>query len=208
MVGEDFVQLSQVDPTIQQEIRYDSDENFVGRPIDGYFNSECWLTIEAAEALSRVQAELATMGLGLKVFDGYRPQRAVDEFFAWSRDRADQGRKTQYYPAEDKRELFSKGYIARRSGHSRGSTVDLTIIAEDDDSFGAEPELNMGTCFDLFDAQAHTHNRALPAQVRANRLLLTCVMRNQGFSNYPREWWHFTLTDEPYPDTYFDFPVT
>lgn len=199
---EGFVALSEIAPGIQQEVRYFSANNFVGEPIDGYQAPTIYLTRSAAEALRQVQSELAPFGIGLKVFDAYRPQQAVDHFVRWARDLDDQRMKGRYYPQVAKSDLFSDGYIAARSGHSRGSTVDLTLVDLDT---GAE--LDMGTPWDFFDLASWPDSDQVTTQQQANRLLLRRVMLAAGFQPLSTEWWHFTLVDEPFPDTYFDFPV-
>lgn len=226
MTDEPFVSIADIDPSIIVEARYFGSHNFLGRPVDGYDAPKCLLTDAAAAALAAVQAELRPFRLGLKTYDCYRPQRAVDDFVAWARDTADTAMKAEFYPAVDKRDLFTQGYIAERSGHSRGSTVDLTIIELPP---RAQPEyrpgqqladcrlpagkrfndnsLDMGTGYDCFDPRSHTANPDIAPDVARNRVLLTAVMRLHGFRNYEKEWWHFTLHDEPFPDTYFDRPV-
>lgn len=190
-------------PDLVVDMRYAGRENFVGRPIDGYAAPVCILSRPAADALARVQAQLAPFGLGLKVFDCYRPARAVADFARWARDPADQARKADYYPNVDKSRLFELGYIAEKSGHSRGSTVDLTIV---DLRTGAE--LDMGAPYDLFDTRSWPSEPTIAPAPRANRLLLQSVMVSNGFRPLKEEWWHFTLRNEPHPETYFDFPVT
>lgn len=202
---EEFVDVAEVIPSIVVDLRYVTKNNFVGRPVDGYEQSRCILTQEAATALKRVQDELRPYRLGLKVFDAYRPQRAVDHFVRWSRDESDQQIKEKYYPGVAKGDLFRQGYIATRSGHSRGSTVDLTIVSLRKGD--ARKELDMGTPFDFFGRESWIDNTNLTPQQRANRLLLREIMTKHGFRPYDKEWWHFTLQDEPYPETYFDFPV-
>lgn len=197
----DLVRLREIDPSIRQEIRYAGAHNFVGRPIAGYFAPECVLTREAAQALADAQAELKDFGLTLKVFDCYRPQRAVDDFVAWAKDAADVKRKKEFYPAVDKADLFKDGYIAAKSGHSRGSTMDLTVAEL------SGGDLDMGTAFDYFDPLAHTANPAITRAQKDNRLLLKALMEAHGFKNLPDEWWHFTLIREPYPDRYFDVVI-
>lgn len=197
-----FVALAEIAPGIQQEVRYFSANNFVGEPIAGYRAANIYLTRPAAEALRQVQSELAPFGLGLKVFDAYRPQRAVDHFVRWAQDLDDQRMKARYYPQVAKSDLFSDGYIAARSGHSRGSTVDLTLVDLDT---GAE--LDMGTPWDFFDLASWPDSDQVSTQQQANRLLLRRVMLAAGFRPLRTEWWHFTLVDEPFPDTYFDFAV-
>ncbi|SFK70396.1 M15 family metallopeptidase [Methylorubrum salsuginis] len=197
-----FVDAAGIVPGLAVEMRYAGSDNFVGRPIAGYEAPRCLLTPQAAQALARVQADLAPEGLGLKVFDCYRPVRAVADFAAWARDPADARMKPAYYPRTDKADLFRLGYIAERSAHSRGSTVDLTLVRLADGS-----ELDMGTPFDLFDeASASDSGRVGPA-ARANRRRLRTAMIRAGFAPYPQEWWHFTLKDEPFPATAFDRPV-
>jgi D-alanyl-D-alanine dipeptidase len=199
---EDFVDASDVVPDLVVDMRYAGSHNFVGRPIDGYKAPVCILTRRAAEELGKVQAELKEYGLGLKVFDCYRPTRGVADFVRWVQDEADTTMKTEFYPDLGKSELFPKGYIAERSGHSRGSTVDLTLVYL---PWGSE--LPMGTGYDLFSERSWPTDTDQPSQARANRLLLSSIMQRHGFRPYEFEWWHFTLADEPYPETYFDFPV-
>jgi len=189
-------------PGLVVEMRYAGSENFIGRPITGYEAPVCLLSNEAIAALGRVQALLAEFGLGLKGFDCYRPARAVADFAAWARDPADQKRKADYYPNVDKSRLFELGYIAERSGHSRGSTLDVTLV---DARSGAE--LDMGGPYDLFDTRSWPSDATVAPQARANRMLLQDVMVANGFRHLKEEWWHFTLNQEPHPDTYFDFPV-
>ena len=200
-----FVHLAQIAPGIRQEIRYYTNYNFVGTRIDGYLAPACILTVPAAEALKAVQAELATFGLGLKVYDCYRPQRAVNHFIRWAKDLADTRMKRVFYPDVDKKDLFKDGYIAARSSHSRGSTADLTIVALAPD--GTASDIDMGTGFDLFSLKSWPTSRAIGGGQRAHRMLLQALMVKHGFAPYPQEWWHFTLKGEPHPDTYFDFPV-
>jgi len=197
----DFVAIAQVDPGIAQDIRYAGAVNFVGAPIDGYERPVCLLTRPAAQALAAVQQDLRAEGLGLRVYDCYRPQRAVDHFVRWAADPSDQRTRETFYPRVAKQELIARGYIAERSGHSRGSTVDVTLVGAD----GAP--LEMGTPFDLFDERSHTGSLAVPAEARANRERLRAAMERRGFRNLAVEWWHYTLADEPYPDRVFDVPV-
>lgn len=199
---EGFVHLSEVAPDAVIDARYAGEDNFVGRPVDGYRRNTVILTRPAAEALAKVSETLAGFGLGLKVFDGYRPQPAVDHFVRWAADLSDQSTKSRHYPDVDKSRLFEEGYIAERSGHSRGSTVDLTVI---DLKTGAE--LPMGTPFDYFGPESWPSNTDLPVEQRAFRALLQQVMMRHGFRPLQEEWWHFTLENEPYPETYFEFPV-
>lgn len=200
-----FTYLDSVAPSIQQEIRYFTSYNFVGERIVGYLAPRCILTIAAAEALKRVQAELEPFGLGLKVYDCYRPQRAVNHFIRWAHDLRDIKMKADFYPDVDKKNLFKFGYIAARSSHSRGSTADLTIVTTAEE--GGKRAIDMGTGFDLFSPKSWPTSLALNGDQRVHRLLLRELMINEGFAPYPQEWWHFTLRNEPFPDTYFDFPV-
>ncbi len=220
-----FVYLRETAPEIAQDMRYYGSHNFIGRPIPGYEAPECILTREAAAALKAVQAEVAAEGLQVKVLDCYRPQRAVAEFVRWGRDSADQRMKTEFYPRVDKADVFQQGYIAERSGHSRGSTVDLVLVPANSPPTPAAPEgpavtctapfalrfpdspLDFGTGFDCMDPLSHPDNTAVPAAAQANRTRLARAMENQGFRPLTTEWWHFTLQAEPFPDTYFDFPV-
>jgi D-alanyl-D-alanine dipeptidase len=210
---EAFVRLVEVDSTIRQDMRYYGTRNFVGRPITGYEAPQCWLTRPAAEALSRVQDDLRPFGLTLLVFDCFRPQRAVDHFVRWARDIRDTATKQAYYPTVPKGALFAEGYIASRSGHSRGSTVDLTIIPVESRATlpggGCDETLPlpMGTGYDCFHPRSHTAHGDLAPQARVNRLLLRTMMEQHGFRNYPKEWWHYTLRGEPFPETFFDVPV-
>lgn len=199
-----FVYVDELIPDIRVELRYATAHNFVGERIDGYRGERPILTREAALALQRVQEELRRFGLGLKLFDAYRPQRAVDHFVRWAGNLKDSRMKGEFYPRVKKEALFRDEYIASRSGHSRGSSVDLTIVPLGD---ATHRELDMGSAFDLFDPRSWPECRDIPPEQRAHRLLLQALMKKHGFRPYSREWWHFTLENEPYPDTYFDFPV-
>jgi D-alanyl-D-alanine dipeptidase len=221
-----LVDVRTLDSTIVVEARYYAAHNFMGRPVAGYEADKCLLMREAAEALARVQAEVRAYGLGVKAYDCYRPQRAVADFAAWARDPTDTRMKAEFYPDIDKSTLFELGYIAERSGHSRGSTIDLTLIplpppvqdlyregdvlvrctAVAGERF-RDNSLDMGTGYDCFSELSHTANPRVGALAQRNRLLLKSVMEKHGFTNYAQEWWHFTLVDEPYPDRYFDVPV-
>ena len=199
-----FVFLDQAIPDLVVDLRYVTGNNFIGRPVDGYVHAHAILTESAAAALGDVQATLRPFGLELRVFDAYRPQRAVDHFVRWGEDLEDRQTKPDYYPDVAKQDLFTAGYIATRSGHSRGSTVDLTIIYRD--GTGSTHELDMGSAYDFFGPISWPDSSSVSAQQRANRTLLQNVMTAHGFEPYSQEWWHFTLSDEPYQDTYFDFP--
>ena len=202
---EGFVYLEDVAPSILIDLRYAGDNNFIGGPIDGYVKPRCIVTKEMAKALKRVQSELHSHGLGLKIYDSYRPQRAVDHFVRWAKDSNDTKMKDEYYPNVKKESLFNEGYIAGRSGHSRGSAVDLTIVSVNKPDSGQE--IDMGSPFDLFDPKSWTKSPDVSPDQRANRLLLKTIMEKHGFQPYEKEWWHFTLRNEPYPNRYFDFPV-
>ncbi len=221
-----FVDAATVIPGLVLEMRYAGAHNFLGRPVKGYLAPRCLLTWPAARALAQVQAELKPMGLGLKVYDCYRPQRAVNHFVAWAKDLDDRLTQAEFYPTVPKAELFKRGYIAARSSHSRGSTVDLTVVplpAPPQEKYTpgqklaacTEPmgkrfgdnSLDMGTGFDCFSPLAHTASPKVGPSQRAHRLLLVSLMAKHGFVNYDLEWWHYTLADEPFPDTYFDFPI-
>ncbi len=198
----DFVDVASVVPGLVVEMRYLGSDNFLGRPVDGYERPVCYLTREAAEALAGVARDIAPRGLAIKVFDCYRPQRAVAHFVRWAQNLADVAKKAEYYPEVDKRNLFRDGYIAARSGHSRGSTVDLTLVRSTDGR-----ELNMGTRYDFFSPRSWPSDRSVGNEAQSNRRLLAEAMSRRGFAGYSKEWWHFTLRREPYPDSYFDFPV-
>ena len=200
---EDFIDLKEIMPNLRSDLRYYGDNNFVGEPIEGYNVAKCLLTKEAAYALKKVQDELERLGFGLLIYDAYRPQRATDYFIKWAEDSSDTTMKLQYYPNIDKKDLFSKGYISVKSGHSRGSTVDLTIV-----SLKTKQILNMGSPYDLFDEVSHTeHTATISKNQHSLRMLLQRRMEKHGWQSYPQEWWHFTLKNEPFPDTYFDFPI-
>ena len=211
----DLVPLAALAPTVQQDMRYAGSNNFMGRRVAGYEAPRCWLSRPAAQALAAVQQELTPQGLSLKVFDCYRPQRAVDDFVRWGADLSDQSTKPAYYPNVPKTELFARGYIAERSGHSRASTVDLTLVVRDAARAGAVlrgrlddgQEVDMGTPFDLFDERSHTDDAGQSAAVRHNRQWLRALMLQHGWRNLPEEWWHYTLRAEPYPERYFNLPV-
>lgn len=221
-----IVDLRDVAPSVLHDIRYTTPHNFVGSRIVGYWGSRCLLTRDAARALARVQSDVRKQGYSLKVYDCYRPQRAVDHFVRWSARSGDQKMKREFYPRVAKSTLFDDGYIARRSGHSRASTVDLTLVklpaAKQErwvPSDGLQKcywprwtrfpdnSIDMGTGYDCFDTRSHTKDSRNTWTQRTNRQRLVSAMAKRGFTNYAKEWWHFTLDDEPYPRTYFDFPV-
>jgi len=197
-----FVDASAVVDGLVVDMRYFGSDNFVGERIDGYERPRCVLSAPAANALAAVQRGLAARGLGLKVFDCYRPQRAVANFVRWAQRIDDVKRKREFYPHVDKRDLFKEGYISQRSGHSRGSTVDLTLVRRSDGR-----ELDMGSPFDFFSPKSWSSDASVSGEAHANRALLAAAMTHGGFRPYKKEWWHFTLAGEPFPDTYFDFPI-
>jgi zinc D-Ala-D-Ala dipeptidase len=221
-----FVYLRDVDPTILQDMRYAGTDNFTGHAVNGYDAPECVLVREAAEGLKAVQAEVKTKGLSLKVYDCYRPGQAVAAFVAWSKASDDPDSKAVHYPALAKAELFPQGYIAAVSGHSRGATMDLTLVPLDADpvqpptggnALGActapaamreaDTSIDMGTGFDCFDVKANTAVPGLSMAQQQNREMLVDVMARHGFKNLDKEWWHYTLENEPFPNTVFDFPI-
>jgi D-alanyl-D-alanine dipeptidase len=219
-----FVALDEIDPSIVQDMRYAQRHNFVGRRIKGYREPVCLLTRKAARALHRAQVALEPEGYGLQVYDCYRPTRAVAQFDRWARNLADQRMKPEFYPRVDKRRAFVDGYIAHRSGHSRGSTVDITLVKLPAKAAPAwdgrlrsclapyrrrfrDNSVNMGTTYDCMDPRAHTFHPAIRGRPHRNRLRLRAALNRVGFAPYDNEWWHFTLRGEPYPERYFDFPV-
>ncbi len=199
----DFVVVSQVIPDAILEIRYHSTFNFVGDRIDGYDEPCALLTRKAALALKEASDDLMAQGYRIKIYDAYRPQDAVNHFVRWAKDLGDTRMKAYFYPEVDKSQLFSSGYIAKRSGHSRGSTVDITLF---DLSTGKDAD--MGGTFDYFGDASHYEYKKLTPEQKNNRLILRKAMTAHGFKPISTEWWHFTLIDEPYPDTYFNFPVS
>lgn len=201
--SENFVNLAEAVPDAILEIRYYSTYNFVGSRIDGYIEPMALLTKEAAKALKQVSDELVQMGYRLKIYDAYRPQKAVDHFVRWSKDDNDTLMKRYFYPDLNKNVLFVQDYINEKSGHSRGSTVDLTLF-----DMSTEKEVDMGGTFDFFGEESHPdYKKTLTEAQYSNRMLLRNVMIKHGFKPLASEWWHFTLTNEPFPDTYFNFEV-
>lgn len=196
-----FVHVQELIPDIGLEIRYFGSDNFVGRPVDGYEAPVAISTVEAARALKQVQEELKLKKMRLIIFDAYRPQRAVDHFIRWAKDTDDTLTKTKYYPNIKKKDLFRLNYIAAKSSHSRGSTFDVSIVDENG------KKIDMGTTFDYFGPESWPKSDLVTEEQRDNRMILRKLMVKHGFKPYAEEWWHFTLEDEPYTDTYFDFPV-
>ncbi|MBX3709231.1 MAG: M15 family metallopeptidase [Gammaproteobacteria bacterium] len=221
-----FVYLSEVDPTILQEMRYAGYHNFIGRPVKGYGSDVCILTKPAADALVAIQKKLLHSSLSLKVYDCYRPTTAVTDFIAWSKESVHQEMKQEFYPHINKADVFRLGYVAKKSGHSRGSTVDLTIVpmpaplqakyykgqklvactAPYMQRF-RDNSIDMGTGFDCLDKVAHAFSNNIHGIAYQNRIRLRQIMLEHGFEPYTYEWWHFTLKEEPYPDSYFSFDV-
>lgn len=210
-----FVDLQQVIPNIKTDIRYASSYNFVGQKIEGYNAPKCLLTQPTAEALKKVQAELNTKSLSLKVYDCYRPQKSVNHFVRWSKNLTDTKMKTVFYPNLDKKNLVQEGYISQQSGHSRGSTVDLTLVPlvspPQQPYIAGRPfqdnTIDMGTPFDYFDPLTRTLSPHVTKVQLQNRLLLKTTMEKYGFQSLDDEWWHFTLKNELFPKTFFNFPV-
>jgi D-alanyl-D-alanine dipeptidase len=197
-----FVFVDEVVPGIRWDAKYATWDNFTGKPVDGYLVNRIAGTRELGAALEKAQAKAASLGFGLLLWDGYRPQRAVDCFMRWAEQPEDGRKKARHYPNIDRPEMFEKGYVARKSGHSRGSTVDLSLYHT------ATGELApMGGDHDLMDVVSHHGADGITEEEAKNREHLCSIMETCGFSSYDREWWHYTLKDEPYPDTYFDFPV-
>jgi zinc D-Ala-D-Ala dipeptidase len=222
-----FTYLHDIDPSILQEIRYAGNHNFIGRPIPGYEKGICILSEPAANALKQVQMELRHRGLTLKVYDCYRPVLAVREFVQWSKRSHDDSMKNEFYPRVAKDQLFTEGYLAQYSGHSRGSTVDLTIVDcthMDSETYHTgqllincyapwtqrfrDNSIDMGTGYDCLDKTASPNNKTISKKGQANRLLLRQIMMKYGFIPNEKEWWHFSLKKEPFPKTYFNFPVS
>ena len=198
----DFVLVTDVVPDVILEIRYYSTYNFVGDRIDGYEQPLAFLTREAAAALKEVSDDLVAKGYRLKIYDAYRPHKAVLHFMKWAKDVNDARMKQYFYPDLEKDVLFPLGYISDHSGHSRGSTVDLTLF-----DMATEKEVDMGGTFDYFGELSHPDYKYITEEQYANRMILREAMLAHGFKPLPEEWWHFTLANEPYPDTYFTFPI-
>ena len=196
-----FVYLKDIDDSIIVNLKYYSNQNFTGQFVDGYHSNTAILTKESALALSNAQDDFNKLGYSLILYDAYRPQRAVDFFVQWSKNINDTINKRIYYPNIKKSELFKLGYIAYKSGHSRGSTVDVSLI-----EMSTNKVLDMGTIFDYFGVESHTFFDDISEKQKSNRLILYEIMSNNGFKNYSKEWWHFTLKNEPY-QKYFDFLV-
>ena len=198
-----FTLVSENVPAVIQEIRYHSTYNFIGDQIDGYEEPVAILTREAARALREASNELSVQGYRIKIFDAYRPVRAVRHFILWGIEDTDIRMKPSFYPDLEKQEIFAQGYIAKQSSHSRGSALDVTLL-----DMKTGKEVDMGGPFDLFSEISHPDYRGITDEQYENRMLLQRAMVRSGFRPLDCEWWHFCLQDEPYPDTYFDFPVS
>lgn len=197
-----FVNVQKAIPAISLDIRYFSEDNFMGTRVDGYKKPLAFVTKETGKALLKVQSELSKEGLGLKIFDAYRPQKGVNHFVRWAKIPSDTLTKSKYYPQTNKADVFELGYVASKSGHSRGSTLDLTLIYLE-----SGKEVDMGSGWDFFGEISWHAATNISKQQKANRNKLKDVMLKFGFKLYTKEWWHYTLTDEPFPKTYFDFDV-
>ena len=197
-----FVSVGEAIPDVLLDIRYYSSFNFIGERIDGYEEPAALLTREAAQALKEASREAMEQGFRLKVFDAYRPQKAVDHFVRWAKDPEDIRMKAFFYPDLEKKKIIPQGYIAEHSGHSRGSTVDLTLF-----DMATQQDVDMGGTFDFFGKLSHPDYSGVSEVQHANRMLLQSLMVKHGFRPLETEWWHFILDNEPWPDTYFTFSV-
>jgi zinc D-Ala-D-Ala dipeptidase len=198
-----FVYLDEFTTGVRWDAKYATWDNFTGKPVDGYLANRIVGTTALCSALAQARDKAAARGFGLLIWDGYRPQRAVDRFLQWSKQPEDGRTKPRHYPNLDRAEMFAKGYVSAKSGHSRGSTVDLTLYHLATGELAA-----MGGNHDLMDPISHHGATTITPAEAANRQALRSIMEACGFTSYPSEWWHYTLTDDPYPDTYFDFPIT
>jgi D-alanyl-D-alanine dipeptidase len=197
-----FVFLDEALPGIRWDAKYATWDNFTGKPVDGYEVNRIVGTHALAAALLVAQKQAAELGAGLLLWDGYRPQRAVDRFVQWSREPEDGRTKSKHYPNINRSDMIPKGYVAARSGHSRGGAIDLTLYRT-----AANELVPMGGDFDLMDAVSHHGAEGIKPAETENRWLLRSIMESSGFNSYEYEWWHYSLKNEPYPDTYFDFPI-
>ncbi|MEG1642007.1 MAG: M15 family metallopeptidase [Synergistaceae bacterium] len=200
--SEGFVKISDIIPEVIQEIRYFSTYNFVGARIDGYNAPIAYMTKEGVTALRKASEDFKRQGYVIKIYDAYRPQQGVNHFKRWAKDLSDTKMKSTFYPNIDKTKLFKLGFIASRSGHSRGSTIDMTLV-----NIKTGKEIDMGGVFDFFGEISHHDTKQITAKQKANRKILKDTMTKYGFRPYSNEWWHYTLNNEPYEETYFDFPV-
>lgn len=198
----DFAFVDELVDGVRWDAKYATWDNFTGRPVDGYLANRIVGTRALCAALAVARDEAAAHGLGLLLWDGYRPQRAVADFLRWAREPEDGRTKQRHYPNIERAEMFARGYVAERSGHSRGGTVDLALYR-----LATGARVDMGGDHDLMDPVSHHDAAGVSAEAAANRRLLRAIMARSGFAAYPEEWWHYTLRDEPHPETYFDFPV-
>jgi D-alanyl-D-alanine dipeptidase len=201
-MNHDFVFVDESVPGIRWDAKYATWDNFTGKPVEGYFANRIVGTMALCAALQSAQEVAASLGFGLLLWDGYRPQRAVDSFLRWSRQAEDGRKKLRHYPNIDRPQMFQMGYVASQSGHSRGSTVDLTLF-----HLGSGELIQMGGDHDLMDPVSHHSAIGISPLEAKNRRTLCFIMEGCGFSSYECEWWHYSLRDEPYPNTYFDFPI-
>jgi len=199
-IPKNFVYLENIAPSITYKLQYLSENNFIGKPIDGYKSNCLIVSLETANVLKKIQQEVLKKGFSLKIFDAYRPQQAVDHFVMWAKVLNDTLMKKEYYPTVPKSKLFKQGYIASKSGHSRGSTVDITLV-----NSKTGKEIDMGSAYDFFGIQSHPFFKGITKRQKENRMFLRKVMLDNGFTPYKNEWWHFTLKNEPFPNTYFNF---
>ena len=197
-----FIDIKEYIPNIIIDLKYATDDNFTGRIVVGYESPKCLLTFEAARCLKIIQTTLNKSGYSLKIYDAYRPQRSVNHFINWSKNQSDTLKKSYFYPNILKSNLFDLGYIATNSSHSRGSTVDITLV-----EISSGKEIDMGSAYDFFGLESSHDYENISITQKNNRKLLFDVMTKNGFSSYPKEWWHYTLIDEPFPTTYFDFII-
>jgi zinc D-Ala-D-Ala dipeptidase len=202
-MNDDFVFVDELLPGIRWDAKYATWDNFTGKPVDGYLANRVVGTRALCGALGRARDKAASHGFGLLLWDGYRPQRAVDSFLHWSRQPEDGRTKLRHYPNIDRPEMFELGYVAAQSGHSRGSTVDLTLY-----HLATGERVAMGGDHDLMDSVSHHGAMGISEAEARNRQHLRSIMEACGFGSYAAEWWHYTLRNEPHPDTYFDFPIT
>ncbi len=201
-MNDGFAFVDEVVPEVRWDAKYATWDNFTGKPVDGYLANRIVGTTELCDGLERARRTAASLGFGLLLWDGYRPQRATECFLRWSEQPEDGLRKQRHYPNIERAEVFEKGYVHARSGHSRGSTVDLTLYSLDSGELAP-----MGGDHDLMDSISHHAAMRIPAVEKSSRRSLRAIMELSGFTPYESEWWHYTLMGEPYPDTYFDFPV-
>jgi len=201
--SDSFIDIKEYIPSIIIDLKYSSDDNFTGRVVKGYESPKCLLTFEAARRLKIIQTILNNSGYSLKIYDAYRPQRSVNHFINWSKNQSDTLKKSYFYPNLLKSNLFELGYIAASSSHSRGSTVDITLV-----EISSGKEIDMGSPYDFFGLESSHDYENISITQKNNRKLLLDVMTKNGFSSYSKEWWHYTFIDEPFPTTYFDFTIS